>query len=41
MTDSNSYDPTVPTVIYEASDGIATITMDRPSYHNAQNGKMT
>jgi enoyl-CoA hydratase len=41
MSDSPSYDPNADTVIYAASEGIATITMDRPSYHNAQNGKMT
>ena len=28
-------------VRYEAADGIAWITMNRPEYHNAQNGKMT
>ena len=28
-------------VCYEAADGIAWITMNRPEYHNAQNGKMT
>lgn len=28
-------------VCYEVADGIAWITMNRPEYHNAQNGKMT
>ncbi len=28
-------------VLYDARDGIATITMNRPRYHNAQNSKMT
>lgn len=28
-------------VIYEARDGVATLTMNRPQYHNAQNSKMT
>jgi len=28
-------------VLYVAQDGIATITMNRPRYHNAQNSKMT
>src|SRR5258708_9075720 len=28
-------------VEYSVSDGIATITMNRPEYHNAQNSKMT
>ena len=28
-------------VLYEARDGVAWITMNRPQYHNAQNGKMT
>ena len=28
-------------VLYEARDGIATVTMNRPEYHNAQNSKMT
>src|SRR3546814_4846 len=28
-------------VLYDAADGIATITMNRPRYHNAQNSKMT
>ncbi len=28
-------------VLYEAADGIATVTMNRPKYHNVQNGRMT
>ena len=28
-------------VLYEAADGIATVTMNRPQYHNAQNARMT
>jgi len=28
-------------VLYEMADGIATVTMNRPKYHNAQNGRMT
>ena len=28
-------------VLYEAREGVAWITMNRPQYHNAQNGKMT
>jgi len=28
-------------VLYEAADGVATITLNRPAYHNAQNSKMT
>lgn len=28
-------------MLYEARDGIASITMTRPAYHNAQNSKMT
>ncbi|HSW13760.1 MAG TPA: enoyl-CoA hydratase [Solimonas sp.] len=28
-------------VLYEVRDGIATVTMNRPRYHNAQNSKMT
>jgi enoyl-CoA hydratase len=28
-------------VLYEVTDGIATITMHRPEYHNAQNSQMT
>ena len=41
MSDTATYDPNVDTVIYEVSEGVATITMDRPGYHNAQNAKMT
>jgi len=28
-------------VLYESSDGVATVTMNRPEYHNAQNSAMT
>src|SRR5215472_14149807 len=28
-------------VLYSVADGIATVTMNRPEYHNAQNSKMT
>ncbi|WP_455288636.1 enoyl-CoA hydratase [Cupriavidus necator] len=28
-------------VLYQVADGIATVTMNRPQYHNAQNSKMT
>jgi len=28
-------------VLYEARDGIATVTMNRPAFHNAQNSQMT
>jgi len=28
-------------VLYESADGVATITLNRPAYHNAQNSKMT
>ena len=28
-------------VLYEAREGVAWISMNRPQYHNAQNGKMT
>ncbi|NKF20942.1 enoyl-CoA hydratase [Solimonas marina] len=30
-----------PVVSYESADGVATVTMNRPRYHNAQNSKMT
>jgi len=33
--------PTESVVLYEAIDGVATVTMSRPEYHNAQNSKMT
>ena len=39
MQDSHS--DTQEVVLYEVTDGIATITMNRPEYHNAQNSKMT
>lgn len=28
-------------VLYSVADGVATVTMNRPCYHNAQNGRMT
>ncbi len=28
-------------VLYQVADGVATVTMNRPQYHNAQNSKMT
>ncbi|HSG62675.1 MAG TPA: enoyl-CoA hydratase [Pseudomonadales bacterium] len=28
-------------VLYDVIDGVATVTMNRPRYHNAQNGRMT
>ena len=28
-------------VLYEVRDGVATVTMNRPRYHNAQNSRMT
>ena len=32
---------TKPTITYKKKDGIAIISMNRPEYNNAQNGKMT
>ena len=32
---------TKPTVKYKKKDGIAIISMNRPEYNNAKNGKMT
>ena len=32
---------TAEVVLYEAKDGVATVTMNRPRYHNAQNSQMT
>lgn len=37
MTDEANED----VVLYAVTDGIATVTMNRPQYHNAQNSKMT
>lgn len=42
MTDQNpDYTEEHDIVLYEAADGIAWITMNRPKYNNAQNGRMT
>ncbi|WP_020649951.1 enoyl-CoA hydratase [Solimonas variicoloris] len=41
MTAMNPQAASEPVVLYEVQDGIATITMNRPRYHNAQNSKMT
>ncbi|MFX1677066.1 enoyl-CoA hydratase [Paraburkholderia sp. A2WS-5] len=38
---SGSSSDTQEVVLYEVTDGIATITMNRPEYHNAQNSQMT
>ncbi len=37
----NNAPETADVVLYEARDGVASITMHRPQYHNAQNSKMT
>ena len=42
MTEANTdYVEETDIVTYEAADGIAWITMNRPKYNNAQNGRMT
>ena len=41
MSDGSQQPEEQDIVGYEAADGIAWITMNRPEYHNAQNGKMT
>ena len=41
MSDGSQQPEEQDIVGYEAADGIAWITMSRPEYHNAQNGKMT
>ena len=38
--DQSIYEPTEP-VLYEVRDGIATVTMNRPGFNNAQNSQMT
>ena len=38
--DTAQYETQEP-VLYEAQDGIATLTMNRPDFHNAQNSQMT
>jgi len=42
MSDNKpEFDYDAPTVRYEVEEGVAYVTMDRPEYNNAQNGKMT
>lgn len=41
ITDSMPADQDDSIVLYEAAEGIAWITMNRPRYNNAQNGRMT
>ncbi len=41
MTDTQTAETEVDIVIYSVAEGIATITMNRPKYNNAQNGRMT
>lgn len=38
--DKSTYETNAP-VLYQAADGIATITMNRPAFHNVQNSQMT
>ena len=38
--DTSVYETTEP-VLYEARDGIATVTLNRPQFHNVQNSQMT
>jgi len=39
-SDTSVYETTEP-VLYEARDGIATVTLNRPQFHNVQNSQMT
>jgi len=39
--DTPEFDYEAPTVNYEVDEGVAYVTMNRPQFHNAQNGKMT
>ena len=39
--DTTEFDYEAPTVNYEVDEGVAYVTMNRPQFHNAQNGKMT
>src|SRR5437899_6562223 len=41
MTTATSGASVEEVVLYEVNDGIATVTMHRPEFHNAQNSKMT
>ena len=40
-TDTPEFDYDAPTVNYKVEEGVAYVTMNRPQFHNAQNGKMT
>ena len=40
-TDTPEFDYDAPTVNYTVEEGVAYVTMNRPQFHNAQNGKMT
>ena len=41
MSEKPEFNYDAPTVKYEVEEGIAYVTMARPEYNNAQNGKMT
>ena len=41
MADKQKTETEIDIVLYSVAEGVATITMDRPSFHNAQNAKMT
>jgi len=41
MTEMRAVEESSEVVLYTVSEGIATLTMNRPRYHNAQNSKMT
>ena len=39
MADKQKTETEIDIVLYSVAEGVATITMNRPKYHNAQNGK--
>ena len=41
MADKQKTETEIDIVLYSVAEGVATITMNRPKYHNAQNGRMT